>query len=265
MKAKIVTMLLLSAGLLVVLTACSTDDAVYDGQGQGKVRTGKYTEVWTVVIEPEYVLGGDFWGGYTSIFPVMEATDDAGNRTATFMMNQIKGFDFEEGYRYKLQIEAEDVLASQEEKGIYIADASRYEFTLQRVLNKEYVGIRQEGKRDLEMDVRMVRVCSENDYDSWQYMLLCGTVVGSDETILMAVHEIYGLDNSWIYQEYTVDGTVKDYRVRMKVSITPSDKPVYGQIKRRIRLQEIVSKERVEGDSVIYMNRDEAGQMVYGI
>ena len=250
--------------MLAALTACSADDAVYDGDGHGTVRTGKYTEVWTVMIEPEYVLGGDFWGGYTSIYPVMEATDGAGNRTATFMMDQINGFEFEEGYRYRLQIEAEDVLAPLVEQGIYLADASRYNFTLLEVLSKEYVGIREEGRRDLEMDVQMVHVRSTNDFYSWQYSLLRGTVVGSEETIYMAPYEIYGLDTPRIYQEYMDDGTVNDYRVRMKVSITPSDQSVYGNIQRRIRLQEVVSKEKVESDNIIYMNRDEAEQIVYG-
>ncbi len=49
----------------------------------------------------------------------------------------------------------------------------------------------------------------------------------------------------------------------MKVSITPSDKPVYGNIYRRIRLQEIVSKEKVENINIIYMDRDEAERILF--
>ena len=247
MKLKMATMLLLAAGLLA---SCGKDE--------------DYAEEWTVNIEPEFVLGGDFWGGYTPVIPLMEATDDEGNCVGAFMMGQIKGFDFEEGYRYKLQIEARDVLTPLMEEGIYLADASRYEFTLLKVLSKEYVGIRQEGRRDLEMDVQMVRVRSTNEYDSWEYGLLLGTVVGTDETIPMAMFEIFGLEEPWIFQEYLDDGTVNDYRVRMKVSITPSDSPVNGDIKRRIRLQEIVSKEKVDNDSIIYMDREEVERILLG-
>ena len=179
-------------------------------------------------------------------------------------MGQIKGFDFEEGYRYTLKIEAEDVLASYEAQGIYLADASRYEFTLKEIVSKEYVGIREEGRRDLEMDVQLAHVRSVNDYDSWEYVLLCGTVVGTDEKIYMSPYEIYGTQDPWLFSETTEDGTVIDYRVRMKVSITPSDRPVYGDKCRRIRLQEIVGKEKVEGDNIIYMDRDEAERILFG-
>jgi len=248
MKAKMSVLLFLVA----VLLACSSDEE-------------DYTEEWTVNIEPEYVLGGDYWGGYTAIFPVLEATDNAGNRMGTFMMDQIKGFDFEEGYRYKLKIEAKDRLALQEEKGIYYTDVSRYEFTLKEVLGKEYVGIRQEGKRDIEMDVQLVHIRSTNDLDSWGYSLLRGTVVGTEENVFMPVFEIYGLDNpSSLFHGPEYAGAGNNYRVRMKVSITPSDSPVYDNIYRRIRLQEIISKESVKDEVIIYMERDEAERIFYG-
>lgn len=243
--------------MLAAVTACSSDDDA----------VGKYTETWTVNIEPEFVLNGNFWGGYTSIWPVMEATDNAGNRTATYMMDEIKGFEFEEGYRYKLQIEAQDVLAPLEEQGIYWADASRYEFRLLKVLSKEYVGIREEGRRDVEMDVEWSRVRSKDEADSWQYALLVGTVVGTGETIYMAPFEIAGLNDSKGASEFVesdCDPIVK-YRVRMKVSITPSDRPVYGSIQRRIRLQEIVSKEIMDDEGIIYMERDEVERLLFGI
>ena len=243
-------MLLLAMGMLA---GCNKDDA------------GNYTEVWTVNIEPEFVLNGNSWGGYTPVYPAMKALDDEGNRIGTFMMDEIKGFDFEEGYRYKLQIEAKDVVkAALEEDGVYFVDAPRYQFSLLKVLNKEYVGIRQEGRRDLEMDVQLVRVRSTNEIDSWEYGLLLGKVVGTDETILMHTFEIAGLDEYWIFQEFLDDGKVNDYQVRMKVSITPSDDIVYGNLKRRIRLQEIVNKERIDNDSIIYMDREEVEQFLYG-
>jgi hypothetical protein len=265
MKVKFLLMMLL---VVAGLSACSSDDGVettgtrVGGEIQ-KVRTGEYTELWTVTIEPEYVLNGDFWGGYTPILPAMEAVDGQGNRTATFLMGEIKDFDFEEGYRYTLQVEAEDVLSPLQAQGIYLADASRYEFTLKEVIDKEYVGIREDGRRDVEMDVQLARVRSVNAIDSWEYVLLCGTVVGTGEKIYMSPLEIFGLPNHWIFQEASEDGSTTDYSVRMKVSITPSDKPVYGDIYRRIRLQEIVSKEKVENINIIYMDRDEAERILF--
>ena len=46
MKLKTITMLLLAMGMLA---SCDKDDV-----------KGDYTEVWTVNIEPEFVLSGDF-------------------------------------------------------------------------------------------------------------------------------------------------------------------------------------------------------------
>ncbi len=262
MKVKYLMVILLAAGLLA---GCSDDEAV--DLGGGKVRTGKYTEVWTVNIEPEYVLGADWWGGYSTVHPVMEATDEAGNRTATFGMHQIEGFDFEEGYRYQLKIEAKDVLTPLEKQGIYVADASQYEFTLKEIVSKEYVGIREEGRRDLEMDVQLSRVRSTQEEDSWEYGCLVGTVVGTDEIpmlpyeILMLPYEIFAENGNWkpwLLSEVGEDGVENYYRMRIKVSITPSDTPVYRNLYRRIRLQEIVSVvEPVDNDSIIYMDRDE--------
>ena len=249
MKLKILATILFAAGL----TACSSDD-------------DDYTELWTVNIEPEFVLGTDYWGGYTSVHPVMEATDDAGNRTGTYMMGQIKGFEFEEGYRYKLLIEADDLLKRYEEKGVYVVDGSRYKFTLKKVLSKEYVGIREEGRRDVEMDVQQVRVRSTNETDSWEYGLCVGQVVGTDEIISMAPFEIAGLREPWIFEDWQEDGTVVAYKIRMKVSITPTDKPLLGNgFRRRIRLQEIVGKEKMENEGIIYMERDEAERYYMGI
>ena len=249
MKLRLLAMMLFGAGFI----ACSSSDEI------------DYVEYWTVNIEPEYVLGGDYWGGYTFCQPAMRATNDEGTFMGTFLMGQIKGFDYEEGYRYKLKIEAKDILASLEDKSIYLADVSRYDFKLKEVLKKEYVGIREEGRRDLEMDVQLVHIRSVNDNESWGYSVLSGTVVGTEETIFMNIFEIYGLDDpTLLFHGPEYAGSGSSYRVRMKVSVTPSDTPVYGTVCRRIRLQEIVSKQEVENDSIIYMNRDEAERIFYG-
>ena len=115
------------------------------------------------------------------------------------------------------------------------------------------------------MDVQLVHIRSVNDNESWGYSVLSGTVVGTEETIFMNIFEIYGLDDpTLLFHGPEYAGSGSSYRVRMKVSITPSDTPVYDVVCRRIRLQEIVSKEEVESDSIIYMNRDEAERIFYG-
>jgi hypothetical protein len=143
--------------------------------------------------------------------------------------------------------------------GQYLADASQYEFYLNKIISKEYVGIRQEGRRDVEMDVEEVRVRSTNDYDSWEYMALLGKVIGTDETFLLHPFEIYGL--TYVDFQMLMDrderGSIP-VRVRMKVSITPSEKPIYPNINQRIRLIEVLGKQQLECDSIIYRDKYEA-------
>ena len=87
------------------LAACSTDGTEVDG---GYIdEDGKFvpkTEVWTVTIEPEYVLNHSYWGAYTGPGIQMEAIDLTGKTVGTFFLDEIQGFKFEEGYRYEQDV-----------------------------------------------------------------------------------------------------------------------------------------------------------------
>ena len=234
MKEKLFAAMLMVA----VLTACSNDE-------------DSYTEYWNVTIEPEYVLSGSGWGAYTPVFPHMEARDENGKLIGHFGMDEIKGFTYEEGYRYQLRLKVTD---SFKKTGQYIADASQYDFKLAGIISKEYVGIREEGRREVEMDVELARIRSTHPEDSWEYTRLIGKVVGSDEIVEMLSSEIFGFsyDEFFKFQEQDGQGNIIPYRIRMKVSITPSDEPVFRNVNRRIRLIEVVGREPVEQEVIIY-------------
>jgi hypothetical protein len=56
----------------------------------------------------------------------------------------------------------------------------------------------------------------------------------------------------------------------MSLTITPSERPVFGSHRYRIRLKEVISRQELEGDSVAIAPTDEAyrqkyEEMVYGI
>lgn len=232
--------------LVVAMAASSCDDSSDDGA----------TTYWTVTIEPEYVLSSPYWGGWGFVTPHMEAINERGDRTDLYGLEEIKGFTYEEGYRYQLQLRVVDKF---KKTGVAVYDSPQYDFFLNRIISKEYVGIRQEGRREVEMDVEEVRVRSTNDYDSWEYMALLGKVIGTDETFLLHPFEIYGL--TYVDFQMLMDrderGSIP-VRVRMKVSITPSEKPIYPNINQRIRLIEVLGKQQLECDSIIYRDKYEA-------
>jgi hypothetical protein len=149
------------------LAACSTDGTEVDG---GYIdEDGKFvpkTEVWTVTIEPEYVLNHSYWGAYTGPGIQMEAIDLTGKTVGTFFLDEIQGFKFEEGYRYILSVEATTTDPR-------IADSDKYRFKLRNVLSKTYVGIRTEGQREVTMDVRMVKMMRPDQTSSECFHYLC--------------------------------------------------------------------------------------------
>lgn len=231
--------------LMTAMTATSCDGSSGDGA----------TTYWTVNIEPEYVLSSPYWGGWGYVTPHMEAINERGDRSDLYALEEIRGFTFEEGYRYQLHLRVVDQF---KKTGQYLADASQYEFYLNKIISKEYVGIRQEGRRDVEMDVEEVRVRSTNDYESWEYIALLGKVVGTDETLLLHPFEIYGLTyvDFQMLRDRDEWGSIP-VRVRMKVSITPSEKPIFPNINHRIRLIEVLGKQQLECDSIIYRDKYE--------
>ena len=156
MKQKFLIILMMAVGLV----ACALDD-------EAGTKWEPKTETWTVTIEPEYVMGHSWWGAYSGIGVQMVGANEEGKRVGAFYLGEIKGFTFEEGYRYKLRIEATTTDPR-------IADASAYDFKLIEVLSKEYVGIRTEGRREVTMDVQMVLMLTPDPVSSRGFYFLSG-------------------------------------------------------------------------------------------
>ena len=246
-----------------VMTGCSTDGTEVDG---GYIdEDGKFvpkTEVWTVTIEPEYVMNYSYWGAYTGLGIQMEAIDLTGKTVGTFFLDEIQGFKYEEGYRYILSVEATTTDPR-------IADNGKYRFKLRDVLSKTYVGIRTEGQREVTMDVRMVKMMRPDPTSSECFHYLCGQATDGSETLDMNLYEIFYTDKDTpqLYKGLT---SLDNHIARMRLSITPSDRPVFGSHCYRIRLKELISSEDVGSDSIAVAPSDEVyrqkcDELVYGI
>ena len=244
------------------LAACSTDGTDVDG---GYIdENGNFiptTEVWTVTIEPEYVIGGSYWGAYAGNNPQMEAVDNNGKTTGRFFLGEIEGFKFEEGYRYQLSVEA----ATTDPR---IADCGKYTFKLKEVLSKTYVGIRTEGQREVTMDVRVVLMWP-NLTSAQGILYLSGQATDGSETLDMGQGEIFRAEtdlqnaSEWLR-------SLGSHVTRMRLTITPSERPVFGSHCYRIRLKEVISREKLEDDSLTIAPTDEAyrqkyEEVIYGI
>ena len=245
------------------LAACSTDGTEVDG---GYIdEDGKFvpkTEVWTVTIEPEYILNHSYWGGYTGLGIQMEAIDLTGKTVGTFFLDEIQGFKFEEGYRYILSVEATTTDPR-------IADSGKYRFKLRNVLSKTYVGIRTEGQREVTMDVRLVKMMRPDQTSSECFHYLSGQATDGSETLDMCLNEIIGTEVD-MYNPYQWLMGLSGHVTRMRLTITPSERPVFGSHCYRIRLKEEISRQELEGDSVAIAPTDDAyrqkyDEMVYGI
>lgn len=219
---------------IFLLTACSDDD-------------DDYTEVWTMNIEPEYVIGSSYWGAEVPCQLLMEATNDNGKCIGRFLLFEIKGFEYEEGYRYKVEVYATDRFAK---SGKIIYDASKYSFVLKNVLSKEYVGYRQEGRREVTLDVRMVKYYTSPNSTEYHHFL-SGTTVDGSETFNFSELEIIGLNRENLIDWDSKHGKHTYYRCRMRLSITPSERPVYREHKQRYRFLELISRERLDSDSIV--------------
>ena len=238
------------------LAACSTDGTEVDG---GYIdENGNFiptTEVWTVTIEPEYVIGGSYWGAYTGINPQIEAVDNNGKTSGRFFLGEIEGFKFEEGYRYVLSVEATTTDPR-------IADCGKYTFKLREVLSKTYVGIRTEGQREVTMDVRVVRMKWPDQTSSEYFHYLSGQATDGSERFDMCLNEIYGAEAD-SYNVYEWQMGLIGHVTRMRLTITPSERPIFGSHRYRIRLKEVISRQELEGDSVVIAPTDEAYRQKY--
>lgn len=232
MKQKFLILLTMAFGLV----ACALDD-------EPETKWKPKTETWTVIIEPEYVMGYSSWGAYSSIGVQMDAFNEKGERIGRFYSGEIKGFTFEEGYRYKLRIEATTT-----DPGIM--DGPAYAFQLIEVISKEYIGISKEGRREVTMDVQMVLMLTPDPTSSRGFYFLSGKSVDGGETLDMGMQEIYGAKYDTFY-ESDDEGRFHRYNCRMRLSITPSDEPVYVKHNYRIRLEELISRREVTEESCV--------------
>lgn len=231
MKQKFLIILMMAVGLV----ACTLDD-------EAGTKWEPKAETWTVTIEPEYVMGHSWWGAYSGIGVQMVGANEEGKRVGAFYLGEIKGFTFEEGYRYKLRIEATTTDPR-------IADASAYDFKLIEVLSKEYVGIRTEGRREVTMDVQMVLMLTPDPASSRGFYFLSGKSVDGGETLDMGMQEIYGAKSEMFCKYGWCTDEIHRYICRMRLSITPSEEPVYAGHNYRIRLEELISQLEIADDS----------------
>jgi hypothetical protein len=231
MKQKFLILLMMAFGLV----ACVLDD-------ESETKWKPKNETWTVIIEPEYVMGYSSWGAYSSIGVQMDAFNEKGERIGRFYSGEIKGFTFEEGYRYKLRIEATTT-----DPGIM--DGPAYDFQLIEVISKEYIGISKEGRREVTMDVQMVLMLTPDPTSSRGFYFLSGKSVDGGETLDMGMQEIYGAKSEMFCKYGWCTDEIHRYICRMRLSITPSDEPVFAKHNYRIRLEELISQREIADDS----------------
>ena len=230
-KQKFLILLMMAFGLV----ACALDD-------ESETKWKPKTETWTVIIEPEYVMGYSSWGAYSSIGVQMDGFNEKGERIGRFYSDEIKGFTFEEGYRYKLRIEATTT-----DPGIM--DGPDYAFQLIEVISKEYIGISKEGRREVTMDVQMVLMLTPDPTSSRGFYFLSGKSVDGGETLDMGMQEIYGAKSEMFCKYGWCTDEIHRYICRMRLSITPSDEPVFAKHNYRIRLEELISQREIADDS----------------
>jgi hypothetical protein len=137
------------------------------------------------------------------------------------------------------------------------------------VLSKTYVGIRTEGQREVTMDVRLVKMMRPDQTSSECFHYLCGQATDGSETLDMNLYEIYYPDTD-MPQLYKGLTSLDHHVARMRLTITPSERPVFGSHCYRIRLKEEISRQELEGDSVAIAPTEEAyrqkcDELVYGI
>lgn len=221
---------------LMLFAACSSD-SIDDTSAITFPDSSPRTEIWTVTIEPEYVLT-DADRAAHRVAPVKEAIDDKGQRVATFDSLAVNNVILKEGWRYKLKIAAN---LSVDDLG-----SSAYTFTSMKIEDMVYVGINKDKMREVVMDVIPIRVLPKNSEETWSYETLCGKIVGTDEKIDMMMGEINGLDYKKFY------GKDKLCPLRILASITPSPKPIYEGKQQRIRLIRVLRPLTIESDSIIY-------------
>ena len=243
MKQKFLAIILmLGAGLF---TACTFDDF------ESEPSTWEpQTEIWTVTIEPEFIIGYSGWGQYAMQVPQMEGHIENSNgqknaeQPVRFCIDEISGFSFKEGYRYRLKIEATTT-------NPMIMDSPAYTFKLKEVLSTQYVGIRTEGRREVTMDVQTVSLSSPDPIYPEAFLYLSGKTIDGSETLDMGALEIYGANWEMFHQYDSDMCDDRSFICRMRLSITPAEQTISGKHNYRVRLEELISKTEVPKDSSV--------------
>ena len=233
MKQKfLAALLMVGAGLL---SACSLDDSDLEAD-EWKPKT----ETWEMIVKPEYVMGHSSWGVGGVCFPQIEAFNEK-DEQLRFLTDEIEGFTFEEGYLYFLLVDATTTDPR-------IMDGPGYTYKLNKVLHKVYVGISQEGRREVTMDVQLRRMHCSDLSTSQSRNYLYGKSIDGSETLNLGLSEIYGLFNE-LFLRNTIHGDIL-YMLRLKLSITPTERPIYGKHQFRVRLEELISEKEIPLDSL---------------
>lgn len=243
MKQKILAIILmLGAGLF---TACTFDDF------ESEPSTWEpQTEIWTVTIEPEFVIGNSGWGQYAIQVPQMEGHIENSNgqknaeQPVRFCIDEIRGFSFKEGCRYRLKIEATTT-------NPMIMDSPAYTFKLKEVLSTQYVGIRTEGRREVIMDLQRIQMKPIGPDPNGLLFFISGKAIDGNETLNFGLYEIYGANDEMFYQ---YDLAIKDYNFyncRWRLSITPAECRIQGKHQYRVRMEEMISQRVIPEDSCL--------------
>ena len=240
MKQKfLATLLMVGAGLL---SACSLDDS-----DLGADEWEPKTEIWTVIIEPEFVIGNSGWGNYAIQVPQMEGYIENSNgqknaeQPVRFCIDEIGGFSYKEGYRYRLNIEVTTTNPR-------IMDGPAYTFKLKEMLSIQHVGIGTEGRREVTMDMVGIQMRTIDSDSGRLTLYISGKPVDGGETMKFGLNEIYGFN----YHLFTrpLDGWDDNwYSCRLRLSITPAERTIQGKHQFRVRMEKLISQRVVPGDS----------------
>lgn len=243
MKQKFLAIILIiGAGLF---TACTVDDYEVEPDNWKP-----QTEIWTVTIEPEFVIGNSCWGNYAIQVPQMEGHIENSDHTKNgekpirFCMNEISGFSFKEGYRYRLKIEATTTNPK-------IMDGPAYTFKLKEVLSTQHVGIRTEGRREVTMDLQRIMMKPIGPDPNGLLFFICGNAIDGSETLNFGLYEIYGANDEMFHQYDQATEGFNFYNCRWRLSITPAECPIQGKHQYRVRMEEMISQRVIPEDSCL--------------
>lgn len=140
-----------------------------------------------------------------------------------------------------------------------VYDGPGYTYKLKELVSKEYVGISTEGRRDVTMDVRTVRMVPPDGDSSQGFYYLCGKTRDGSEKIDMGFQEIYGMDYNQFFESAmrTESDDSERYSCYVQLSVTPSERPIFDNHQYRIRMEHMLGQSRLAGDSIVVASTKE--------